>query len=267
MPPTGHDGAPGDLIRSVSRALRIMEEVARSPRPLPVKVIARRCQLQLSTCYHLVRTLCYEGYLVRLPGGDYAAGPGVTERFHELMNALRRPPQARAVLRQLARTTRHTAYLACICGQQLMIVDLAEGDRSPWLEDLQPGLETAAHATALGKALLARLPGRDRESLLAAHGMRPFTRNTVTEPAAIETELARVRPADPVAEYGQFRDDVCCAGIAVPGAEPGAWWALGTSARGLDLPAPLLGELQCAAADLAGGRPAGRGWLADTETR
>jgi hypothetical protein len=140
----------------------------------------------VSTCYHLARTLCYEGYLVRLPSGDYVAGAGVAEQFHELMNSLRRPPRARAVLRHLAGTTRHTAYLACISGQRLMIVDLAEGDRSPWLEDLQPGLETAAHATALGKALLATLPGRDRESLLTAHGMRPFTRNTVTERAAIE---------------------------------------------------------------------------------
>jgi DNA-binding IclR family transcriptional regulator len=257
--PIGHDAEPGDLIRSVSRALRIMEEVSRSSRPLPVKVIARRCQLHVSTAYHLVRTLCYEGYLVRLPGGDYMAGPGVAERFHELMNSLRRPPRARAVLQHLAGTTRHTAYLACISGQRLMIVDLAEGDRSPWLEDLQPGLETAAHATALGKALLATLPGRDRESLLTEQGMRPFTRNTVTEPTQIETELAEVGPGDPVAEFGQFRDDVCCAGIAVPGAEPGTWWALGTSARGLDLPAPLLGELQCAAADLMAGSAAGRG--------
>ena len=66
--PIGNDTEPGDLIRSVSRALRIMEEVSRSPRPLPVKVIARRCQLHLSTAYHLVRTLCYEGYLVRAAG-------------------------------------------------------------------------------------------------------------------------------------------------------------------------------------------------------
>jgi DNA-binding IclR family transcriptional regulator len=246
----GNDAEPGDLIRSVSRALRIMEEVSRSPRPLPVKVIARRCQLHVSTAYHLVRTLCYEGYLVRLPSGDYVAGSGVAERFHELMTSLRRPPRARAVLQHLADTTRHTAYLACISGQRLVIVDLAEGDRSPWLEDLQPGLETAAHATALGKALLATLPGRDRRRLLADIGMRPFTRRTVTEPAQIETELARLEPGDPVAEFGQYRDDVCCAGLAVPGAEPGTWWALGTSARGLDLPARLVGQLRCAAGDL-----------------
>jgi hypothetical protein len=31
---------------------------------------------------------------------------------------------------------------------------------------------------------------------------------------------------------------------------PGSWWALGTSARGLNLPGALLGELQFAATDL-----------------
>jgi DNA-binding IclR family transcriptional regulator len=257
----GSDAEPTDLIRSVSRALRIIEEVSGSPRPLPVKVIARRCQLHLSTAYHLVRTLCYEGYLVRLSSGEYVAGSGVAERFHELMNSLRRPPRARAVLQHLADTTGHTAYLACISAGRLVVVDVAEGGRSPWLEDLQPGLETAAHATALGKALLATLPGRVRSSLLAEHGMRPFTPNTITEPAQIEAEITRLRPGDLAVEYGQFRDEVCCAGVAIPG-RPGAgrtgadgsgtgsWWALGSSARGLTLPGPLLAELRVAAADL-----------------
>jgi DNA-binding IclR family transcriptional regulator len=253
----GSDAEPTDLIRSVSRALRIIEEVSGSPRPLPVKAIARRCQLHLSTAYHLVRTLCYEGYLVRLSSGEYVAGSGVAERFHELMNSLRRPPRARAVLQHLADTTGHTAYLACISAGRLVVVDVAEGGRSPWLEDLQPGLETAAHATALGKALLATLPGRARSSLLAEHGMRPFTPNTVTEPAQIEAEVTRLRPGDLVTEYGQFRDEVCCAGVAIPGGSdssgPGAggWWALGSSARGLTLPGPLLAELRVAAADLS----------------
>ncbi len=254
MHPTGNDAEPGDLIRSVSRALRIMEEVSRSQRPLPVKVIARRCRLHVSTSYHLTRTLCYEGYLVRLPSGDYTAGSGLAECFHGLMNSLGRPPRARAVLRHLADATRHDAYLACISGQRLVVVDVAEGGRSPWLEDLQPGLETAAHATAVGKALLATLPRRDRRTLLAEHGMRPFTRNTVTEPAEIEAELAQLSPGTPVAEFGQYRQNVCCAGIAVPGADPGTWWAVGTTVRGLDLPAPLLSELRCAANDLTPGR-------------
>ncbi len=81
--------------------------------------------------------------------------------------------------------------------------------------------------------------------------MRPFTVNTVTEPAQLEAELARLRPGDLVMEHGQFRDEVCCAGVAIPGA--GGWWAIGFSARGLSLPGPLLAELRVAAADLGGG--------------
>ena len=145
----------------------------------------------------------------------YVAGSEVAERFHELMNSMRRPPRARAVLQHLADATGHTAYLACISAGRLVVVDTAEGGRSPWLEDLQPGLETAAHATALGKALLATLPGRARNSLLAEHGMRPFTPNTVTEPAQIEAEVTRLRPGDLVTEYGQYRPEVCCAGVAI----------------------------------------------------
>jgi DNA-binding IclR family transcriptional regulator len=153
------------------------------------------------------------------------------------------------VLQHLADATGHTAYLAGISAGRLVIVDIAEGGKSPWLEDLQPGLETAAHATAVGKALLATLPGRTRSSLLAEHGMRPFTRNTVTEPAQIEAEVTRLRPGDMITEYGQYRPEVCCAGVAIP--DSGSWWALGSSARGLSLPGPLLAELQTAADDLS----------------
>lgn len=240
---------PTDLIRSVSRALRIIEEVSASPHPLPVKVIARRCQMNLSTAYHLIRTLCYEGYLMRLPDGGYVAGPEVAERFHDLMSSMHRPAEARSVLRNLADVTGHSAYLAGITGDRLVVVDVVEGARSPWLEDLQPGLDTAAHATAVGKALLTTLPARARGKLLTEHGMRPFTPNTVTEPGQIEWELGRLRPGDLVMEHGQFRDEVCCAGVAVRGHD--GWWALGSTVRGLTLPTPLLAELRVAAAALS----------------
>ena len=38
-------GEPSDLIRSVSRALRVLEAVGQTPRGLTVKQIARRCEL------------------------------------------------------------------------------------------------------------------------------------------------------------------------------------------------------------------------------
>ena len=243
--------APTDLIQSVSRALRVLELVTATDHPLPVKAIARRCDLNLSTAYHLTRTLCYEGYLVRQPDGTYAAGQQVAERFHDLVGALGRPPAADAVLRHLAAACGHTAYLARFSGDRVVIVEAVEGPGSPWLEDLQVGLDAAAHATALGKSLLATLPRRTRRRVLAEQGLRPFTRRTATDVAEIEGLLRGVRPGEVVVEHGEFRDDVACASIAVPADDPAGWWAIGVSTRGLDLPDPLVASLRSASADLA----------------
>ncbi|GAA4514057.1 IclR family transcriptional regulator C-terminal domain-containing protein [Nonomuraea ferruginea] len=243
---------PSDLIRSVSRALRVLEEVSQSDRPLTVKVIARRCGLNLSTSYHLVRTLCYEGYLHRRPTGDYLLGPQVAERFHDMLDAFRRPPEAWAVLTHLAATTGHTAYLARLADSRLVVAGVAEGPASPYLEDLQTGLEAAPHATALGKALMLTLPREARRALLAETGMRRFTPATPVRPEELEAELGGMREDQVVEEHGQFREEVACAGVAVAGATADPRWALAISTRGLDIPPWVRRRLREAAADLGG---------------
>jgi DNA-binding IclR family transcriptional regulator len=243
---------PTDLIQSVSRALRVLEQVTQADRPLPVKVIARRCEINLATAYHLVRTLCYEGYLVRQPGGSYSAGAKVAERFHELVTSFQCPPPAVAVVRHLAAASGHSAYLGRIAGDRMVITEVVEGPSSPWLEDLQVGLETAAHATAVGKALLTTMSAADRRRIFAQQGMRPYTSRTASDLAALNGELHGLVPGDLVIEHGEFRENVACAGIATEAGEPGGWWAIGVTTRGLDLPEQLLAVLRQAAADLGG---------------
>jgi DNA-binding IclR family transcriptional regulator len=157
------------------------------------------------------------------------------------------------VVRHLAAGCRHTAFLARVDADRMIIAEMAEGPRSPWLEDLQVGLDAAAHATALGKSLLTTLPHAAKCRVLSAQGMRPFTHRTTTDVAAIEAELHGLRPGDVVIERGEFRDDVPCASIATTVGGSAGWWAIGVSARGLDLPGPLLAQLRTAAADLDGG--------------
>jgi DNA-binding IclR family transcriptional regulator len=238
------------MIQSVSRALRVLEQVTQADHPMPVKAVARRCGLNLSTTYHLMRTLCYEGYLTRQPDGTYAVGPQVAERFHELVGSFQRPPSATAVLRLLAASCGHTAYLARVSADRMVVTDVAEGPRSPWLEDLQVGLDTAAHATALGKSLLTTMPRSAMFRLLADQGMPQFTNRTSTDVATLESGLRGLQPGDVVVERGEFRDDVACASIATPADGSSGWWAIGVSARGLELPEQLLAQLRLAANDL-----------------
>lgn len=245
---------PSDLIQSVSRALRILEVVGASPGGVSPKAVARRCQLRLPTVYHLMRTLDYEGYLARLPSGDYALGLEIADRFRDLMSALARPPHAGAVLRRIAEATGQSAYLARFVDGRVAIAHVVEAPHSPALEDLIPGFDEGAHATALGKSLLSTLEPSGRDAYLRAWGLRPFTAFTVAEAAALEGELSAV--TDGVfTEVCQYREGVACAAVLVPSGEPAnPWWSLGVSAAAAVFPRRgrfLVDALRTAAGDLA----------------
>ena len=241
---------PNDLVRSVSRAFRVLEEVAASPAPLTVKAIARRTQLNLSTTYHLVRTLGYEGYLLRLPDGCYILGNAVASRYRDLLASFGQSPDTHRVLQHLSDVTRRTAYLARIVGGRMVVTDRVEGAESPWLDEIEVGVPVPAHASALGKALLAAMPRQSRRAYLAEHGLRPFTSRTLVELDGLEEELARIRRLGAVCEHGQYRDGVACAGALVHRSdEP---WALVVSAHGDDIPVDLVRAVELAGVELAG---------------
>ncbi|GIG90972.1 IclR family transcriptional regulator [Plantactinospora endophytica] len=206
---------PSDLIRSVSRALRVLEAVGRAPKGLTVKQIARRCELTVATTYHLVRTLAYEGYVIRREDGTYIVGLEVADRYRELVTAFRGPPAVGESLRRAASDTGYSHYLGRFVGGQVAITALAEGPRSPYLEDLVPGFDEGAHATALGKGLLATLTPEQRFRYLREYGMRPFTSATLVAADAFEADLAAGDRRGMHLELGQFRHGVACAAVLV----------------------------------------------------
>ena len=165
-------GEPSDLIRSVSRALRVLEAVGQIPRGLTVKQIARRCELTTATTYHLIRTLAYEGYVTRREDGTYVVGLEIADRFRELVTAFEGPPSVMDTLRQSAAATGFSHYLGTFVNGQVVITSAAEGSNSPHTEDLIPGFDDGAHATALGKALLSTLTHDQRLRFLKDQGMR-----------------------------------------------------------------------------------------------
>lgn len=208
-------GEPSDLIRSVSRALRVLEAVGQLPKGLTVKQIARRCDLTTATTYHLIRTLAYEGYVTRREDGTYVVGLEVADRFRELAAALRGPASVVDALRQCAAETGYSHYLGTFAGGRVVVACLAEGPQSPHLEDLVPGFDDGAHATALGKALLATLTHDQRLRYLKECGMRSFTSATISEPEALEADLAVGERRGMQVEMGQFRPGIGCAAVLV----------------------------------------------------
>jgi DNA-binding IclR family transcriptional regulator len=248
-------GEPSDLIRSVSRALRVLEAVGQNSRGLTVKQIARRCELTTATTYHLIRTLAYEGYVTRREDGTYVVGLEIADRYRELAAAFRGPATVGDALRQAASTTGLSHYLGTFVSGQVVLANIAEGPLSPYLEDLVAGFDDGAHATALGKALLATLTPDQRLRYLKDWGMRSYTPTTLTEPEALEADLLAGERRGMQIEVTQYRQGVACAAVLVRGdRDPERRFVLATAMaaeRLLDTAQDIRGHLVGAARTLA----------------
>lgn len=180
------EGEP-TLIGSVQRALRLVDIVANSPRPLPVKMLSAITGLTQGTTYNLVRTLIHEGYLTSEPDG-LVLGTRFPA-FHTDADArgvfLAR---VRAALRDVTDELGATAYLSRYRDGELHLVDIVDAVRNPRIE-LWVGLESSAHATALGKQILTELTGDERLDYLSRHRLEELTPQTISDRRTLLTQL------------------------------------------------------------------------------
>lgn len=172
-------GPPATLIVSVQRALRLLEAAASYESGATAKVLARDAGLRLGTAYHLLRTLTYEGYLQRLDGGSYVLAGQVDNLVSRsrLQAALVRVRPALAALRDEARAA---AYVALYEEGEIVIREVVDSEAAPRV-DLWVGFHEAAHATALGKCVLALLDPAERSDYLARHPLVELTPHTITD--------------------------------------------------------------------------------------
>lgn len=176
------------LIHSVVRALNLLDAVGAEPGPATAKRLARVADLPLATTYHLLRTLVHEGYLDRVEGG-YVLGDRVSTLADRRLDA---DPGGRAhrVLRALHDELGAAAYLSVLDDGCIRLADVADSPENP-RTDMWVGFQDAAHATALGKAVLAALPDDTRRDYLASHPLVDLTPHTQTSRRLLLKELAQ----------------------------------------------------------------------------
>jgi DNA-binding IclR family transcriptional regulator len=175
------------LIVSVQRALHLMEAVASHPGGAPAKQLARQVGLPLATTYHLLRTLVHEGYVLRTADGAYLLGDRV-DSLQDDRRTQDRLCRIRTALTSLRDELGAAAYLGRYEDGEIRVVEIADGPRTPRV-DLSAGLSETAHATAIGKCLLAQLTPPARRDHLARHPLIGLTPHTITHHAELERRL------------------------------------------------------------------------------
>lgn len=209
--PAESDPRPG----SVHRTLSILEAVAASG-GATAKELAHLTGLPVPTVYRLVRELIDADYLVHIRE---------EQRFelgykpHQLAVSLHRqigvPRQVRAEVTALHQRLRAAAYLAIHRGSQIVVVLTVDSPECPRLQPIEFGFHEAAHATALGKILLAGMTDEQRARHLDPEPMPRFGPGTLTSRAELDRQLEAVADRGVAWEFGEFQPGSTCVAAAV----------------------------------------------------
>jgi IclR family acetate operon transcriptional repressor len=182
-----HTGQPSrERVASSQRALAILDLLA-AEGPLGTNEIARRLGTTASTVSRQLGTLVASRYAEHEPDtGRYRPGIRLVHVANLVLLRLDVRSVARPHIEALVEETGESATLSVAGDPDAVTIDFVPGRHS--VQGVtQLGRPSVAHATAAGKVALA-FTGRRPEPPL-----RAYTQRTITDPGALETELARVR--------------------------------------------------------------------------
>ena len=95
-------------------------------------------------------------------------------------------------LLRLAEETHESASLAALDGDEVVYIARVPVRRIMSI-NVSIGTRVPAHATSMGRALLAWASPQEVDSVIAESGLRAYTASTVTDPSAFRAALRRVR--------------------------------------------------------------------------
>ncbi|MGV0718071.1 IclR family transcriptional regulator [Mycolicibacterium sp. XJ662] len=173
----------------VSRVALILNSLNLADKPLPLDQVARQTGLPRSSAHRILSQLNSAGLLHRRSAGycltssSPAARRGVD---HSRLRAVASP-----VLERLRADTALAVHLGVLRGADVLCLDRVSDDHGG-VGPLRVAGYTPAHASALGKAMLAQLSPEKIDETLATP-LRKRTPATIADLPTLHQELARIR--------------------------------------------------------------------------
>jgi DNA-binding IclR family transcriptional regulator len=201
MPRTGQPAIR--QVAAVQRAFTVLDALADGDSELGTNEIARRTGINASTVSRLLATLVSSGLVEHLEdSGRYRLGVRLLQLGNIVLGRLDLREVARPHLQALVEDIGETATLSVAGEPDAITVDFVQSDASVQ-SVARLGRPSVAHATAVGKVLLAF---RDRP--LGPGTLKRFTPKTITDRTALAAELAGVRTNGHAEALGEREDDL-----------------------------------------------------------
>jgi DNA-binding IclR family transcriptional regulator len=200
------------LVEAVQRAFAVLDTLAASDLPLGTNEIARRTEINASSVSRLLATLVDGGVVEHVAdSGRYRLGARLLQLGDLVLARLDLRRLAAPHLQQLVDQTGETATLSVAGDRDAVTVDFVQS-----LATVQSvarvGRPSVAHATAVGKVLLAF-----GERSAPPGPLKAYTARTITRRASLVAELDGVRSRGYARNLGEREADLHAIAAPVPG--------------------------------------------------
>lgn len=205
---------PGSLVKSAERTVHILDVLADARRSLTLAELQAITGYPRSSLHALIRTLRELRWLEADESGS-AVGIGPRALLCGTSYLDRDPslPDALLALEELRSKIERTTHYARLDGPDVIYLATRESAGSARLFS-RVGRRLPAHATALGKALLAELTDAEVDALLP-DAPAALTPHTVTDLKALHAELELVRNRGYAVEREQSTPGIACVASVV----------------------------------------------------
>lgn len=201
------------------RLFALLEVIAKRDQLFSLQSLVEDTHLPKPTLHRMLQQLESAGLVQReRDGRQYSTGVRLRRLAEQLMLNSTFHGARRAVLRHLVDGLGESCNLTALAGNEVVYLDRVE-TAAPLRIYLHPGSRVPAHCSASGKLLLSQMTPVQRRRLLVHAPLQSFTANTLTDSAALEAELDRVRRDGYALDNEEFLPGLMCAAVLVPAAE------------------------------------------------
>lgn len=186
------DRRPAEFVQSLARGLEVITSFDAQHRELTLADVARRTGLTRATARRFLLTLVALGY-VRQDGHLFALTPRVMRLGYAFVSGLPLSDIASPHLKELSAALGESTSVSVLDGGDILYV-VRVPVRRVMATAIPIGTRFPAHATSMGRVLLAHLPLEEREGHLDRQApLEALTPHTLTDPQLLRVELDRVR--------------------------------------------------------------------------
>ena len=214
-------------LQTVERALTFMEFVSSAAEPPTGQRVSAELKLNITTCYHLMRTLVARRYIERRDDATLVLGSQVGNLFQSYRRTFNVNLSLAALVHSLAEQTSETSFMSVLQDHRVVLKVLVEGSQNLRVSGLFVGLSGNEHHRASGRVVLAYADVAERKAILTATLADAPARMRLQIIADLEPVLETTRARGWSLDDAQTQEGIASIGAPIFDAKGKIYGALG----------------------------------------